>query len=173
MDRSKFDAMARSWGCDTRRNMVRIVAGTAIGAVILGRFGIDEASAGCVAPGEKCKSKHGKKKKCCGGAKCQGKRCQCPDESFACGKTCCAPGQLCQGEQQCVNGSLEAGDLCDPQAPLACETGNCQCISDGVMTQCTCRQETCFDFGVPCENTSQCCTGGCEGFTNTCLPIEP
>jgi hypothetical protein len=25
---------------------------------------------------------------------------------------------------------------------------------------------------VPCTNTVQCCTGGCEGFTNTCLPIE-
>jgi hypothetical protein len=172
MESSRFDDVVRSWGCGTRRSMLRLVAGTAAGALVLGQLGIDDAAAKCVAPGKKCKSKNGKKKKCCGGAKCQGKRCKCPGEAIACGKNCCKPGQICQGDT-CVNGSLEPGDLCDPDAPFACETGNCQCISDGIITQCTCRQEACFGFGVPCENTSECCTGGCEGFTNTCLPIEP
>lgn len=170
MEGSKVEAMTRTWRCGTRRSMVRRFASTAIGAVLLGRLGLDEAAAGCVAPGKKCKSKNGKKK-CCGGAKCQGKRCKCPGSTFACDKQCCQAGQICQGDT-CLNGELETGDLCDPEAPLACETGNCQCISNGEITQCTCRQEACFGHGVPCENTSQCCTGGCEGFTNTCLPIE-
>lgn len=172
MNTSVFDAVVRTWGCGTRRSVLRLVASTAAGAVVLGQFGVDDAAAGCVAPGKKCKSKNGGKKKCCGGAKCQGKRCACPGNAIACGKNCCQPGQLCLGEESCVNGDLTAGDICNPETPLACETGNCQCISNGEITQCTCRQEACFAFGVPCENTSQCCTGGCEGFTNTCLPIE-
>lgn len=167
-----IEEMVQTQGCGTRRGVLRLVAGTAVGAVLLGRLGIDAAAAKCVAPGKKCKSKKGKKKKCCGGAKCQGKRCTCPGDAIACGKNCCKPGQVCQGDT-CVNGALEAGDFCDPDAPLACETGNCQCISNGEITQCTCRQEVCFGFGVACENTVQCCSGGCEGFTNTCLPIEP
>lgn len=161
--------LVQTWGCGTRRGVLRLVAGTAAGAVLLGRLGID-AAAKCVAPGKKCKSKKGKRK-CCGGATCQGRKCTCPGNVIACGKTCCQPGQVCQGDT-CVNGALEAGALCDPEAPLACETGNCQCISNSEITQCTCRQAACFGFGVACENTVQCCSGGCEGFTNTCLPIE-
>ncbi len=170
MDSSRFDDVVRAWGCGTRRSMLRLVAGTATGALVLGQLGIDDASAGCVAPGKKCKSKNGDKKKCCGGAKCQGKKCKCPEGAIACGKNCCKPGQICQGDT-CVNGTLEPGDHCDPDEPFACETGNCQCIPFEDDQICTCRQETCFGFGVPCENTVQCCTGGCEGFTNTCLPI--
>ncbi len=34
----------------------------------------------------------------------------CPGNAIACGKTCCQPGQVCQGDT-CVNGALEAGDL--------------------------------------------------------------
>jgi hypothetical protein len=173
MDSSRFDVLTRSLGTGgTRRGVLQLIAGTGVGAVLLGQIGIEGASAKCVAPGKKCKSKNGKKK-CCGGAKCQGKKCACPDSAIACGKTCCQPGQICLGDDTCANGPLEPGDHCDPDAPLACETGNCQCIpfEDGQI--CTCRQETCFGFGVPCTNTVQCCTGGCEGFTETCLPIEP
>ncbi len=73
----------------------------------------------------------------------------------------------------CVIGPLQPGDFRDPDAPLACTTGNGQCISNGEITQCTCRQEVCFAYGAPCTNTVQCCQGGREGFMNTCLPIEP
>jgi hypothetical protein len=172
MASSRRDAMVRTWGCGTRRSLLlRLVAGTTVGAAVVGRLGLEDAAAKCVAPGKKCKRKNGKKKKCCGGATCQGKKCRCPGGAKACGKSCCQPGQVCLGDT-CVNGALEPGDLCDPDAPFACETGNCQCISGMGITQCTCRQEACFGHGVPCENTSQCCTGGCEGFTNTCLPID-
>src|SRR5215207_6381475 len=104
------EEMVQTWGCGTRRGVLLLVAGTAAGAALLGRLRIDAAAAKCVAPGKKCKSKNGKKK-CCGGAKCQGKRCTCPSEAIACGKNCCKPGQVCQNDT-CVNGALEAGDFC-------------------------------------------------------------
>jgi hypothetical protein len=172
MEGPRFDALIRLWGSGTRRGVLQMVAATGLGAALLGSAGREEAAAKCVAPGKKCKGKNGKKKKCCGGAACKGKKCKCTGETFICGKACCQPGQQCLGET-CANGDLEQGDLCEPEAPLACQSGNCQCISNGEITQCTCRAEACFGFGVDCENTSECCTGGCEGFTNTCLPIEP
>lgn len=171
MDPRQFDSLARLWGRGTRRSVLRLIGGTTLGAALLSQIGAQPAAAKCVKPGKKCK-KNGKKLKCCGSAKCKGKKCKCTGDTFACGKTCCQPGQDCLGESLCVNGALAAGDLCDPEAPLACETGNCQCISNAEITQCTCRQEACFGNGVACETTSQCCSGGCEGFTNTCLPIS-
>src|SRR5215204_6012403 len=93
-----IEEMVQTRGCGTRRGVLRAVAGTAAGAVLLGRLGIDDAAAAkCVAPGKKCKSKNGKKT-CCGGAKCQGKKCTCPGDAIACGKNCCKPGQVCQGD---------------------------------------------------------------------------
>ncbi len=174
MDASRVEGMVRSWGCTSRRSvLLRLFAGTTVGAVVLGGLGLEDAAAGCVAPGKKCKGKNGKKKKCCGGAKCKGKKCKCQGNTFGCGKECCQAGQVCLGETECANGDLDTGDICDPDEPLACASGNCQCISNGEITQCTCRQVACFGNGVACDTTSQCCSGGCEGFTNTCLPIEP
>ncbi len=187
MDPTRFDAMARLLARGTRRSVLQVLAGTTLGAALLGHAESEDAFARkkkCVKPGKKCKKK-GKNLKCCGTATCSGKRCVdnapqpqpepagCPaDSPLTCGEACCKPGQVCQGGNTCVNGALEPGDLCNPDQPFACQTGNCQCISNAEITQCTCRQEACFGFGVPCTNTVQCCTGGCEGFTNTCLPIE-
>lgn len=201
MNPERFDIMARLYGRGSRRQVLHLVGGAALGAALLGRVGSDEASAKskCRSLGDTCGKKKGKgkKKKCCAGTTCESGTCQCPagtissgnscqptggtpgpktcppDAPLVCGNACCKPGQLCQGETICTNGDLEPGDLCNPDEPFACQTGNCQCISDGIITQCTCRQEACFGYGVPCTNTVQCCTGGCEGFTNTCLPIEP
>src|ERR687890_828047 len=80
-----IEEMVQTWGCGTRRGLLRAVVGTAAGAVLLGGLGIDAAAAKCVAPGKKCKSKNGKKK-CCGGAKCQSKKCTCPGDAIVCGK---------------------------------------------------------------------------------------
>ncbi len=201
MHPERFDTIARVYQPGSRRQALRLFGGTALGAALLGRIGSEEASAKCRPVGAKCGKKgkgKGKKKKCCSGATCQSGICQCPagsvpcgdaccppgggtpdpktcppDAPLACGAACCKPGQLCLGETECINGDLEPGDFCEPESPFACQTGNCQCISDGIITQCTCRQAACFGNGVPCTNTVQCCAGGCEGFTNTCLPIEP
>lgn len=195
MNPERFDAIARVYERGSRRQMLRLVGGTALGVVLLGQVEAGAASKKCRPLGETCGKKKGKRKKCCSGTTCQAGTCQCPSGTIpcgdsccpsnggpptcpstaplACGVTCCKPGQLCQGETTCINGDLEPGDYCNADEPFACQTGNCQCISDGIITQCTCRQAACFGYGVPCTNTVQCCTGGCEGFTNTCLPIEP
>lgn len=200
MHPDRFDTIARIYQRGSRRHVLRLVGGTALGAALLSRIGSEEASAKCQPIGAKCGKKKGKgkKRKCCNGVTCQSGICQCPagaipsgdsckpsdsgtpdpktcpsEAPLACGAACCKPGQLCQGEAVCINGDLEPGDYCNADEPFACQTGNCQCISDGIITQCTCRQAACFGYGVPCTNTVQCCTGGCEGFTNTCLPIEP
>jgi hypothetical protein len=166
MESSKFDALTRSCETNTRRSVLRLLAGTSVGAMVLGRFGIDDAAAGCVKPGNKCKSKNGKKLKCCGGAKCKGGKCKCTNGGPACGKACCAPGQICEdaASSTCVNGSLIPGDQCDPDKPLACQSGKCECFTLGDLTNCTCRQEGCFGQGVECGNTSQCCQGFCSEF---------
>jgi hypothetical protein len=56
-----IEEMVQTFGCGTRRGVLRLVAGTTAGAVLLGGLGIDAAAAKCVAPGKKCKSKKGKK----------------------------------------------------------------------------------------------------------------
>jgi hypothetical protein len=176
MDGSRFDAIVRSWGSDTRRSMLQLLAGTSLGAVLLGSLGAEDADAACKAPGKKCKSKNGKKKKCCGGAKCKGKKCKCTNGGVGCGKACCAPGQVCQdaASSTCANGPLEPGDICDPEVPLACSSGNCECVTIGENTICECRQEGCFGEGVECMETSQCCTGFCSEFEDPpeCVTVD-
>jgi hypothetical protein len=174
VDHSRFDDVVKSWGCGTRRGLLRLMAGTAAGALVVGQLGIEDVAAKCVNPGKKCKGKDGKKEKCCGGAKCQGGRCRCKNGGTSCGKLCCQPGQVCQdgAPDVCVNGPLEPGDVCDPDKPLGCESGLCRCTEViDVGTVCTCRQEGCFGFGTDCANTSQCCQGFCSGFDpEVCTP---
>ena len=57
-----IEELVQTSGCGTRRGVLRLVAGTAAGAALLGRLGIDDAAAKCVAPGKKCKGKKGKKR---------------------------------------------------------------------------------------------------------------
>ena len=59
MEDLRFDALARSCGSGTRRSVLRLLAGTGVGALVLGRLGIEDAAAACVAPGRKCKTKKG------------------------------------------------------------------------------------------------------------------
>ncbi len=167
MDPSRFDAMVQAWGTETRRGVMRLVAGTALGGALLGGLGAERAAAGCVAPGKKCKTKDGDKKKCCGGAKCKGGKCRCQTGGPGCGKACCAPGQVCQQgtPKTCVNGPLKPGEICDPNAPLGCESGKCVCVTVGENTACTCREAVCFGFNnQTCSETSQCCQGFCSEF---------
>jgi hypothetical protein len=176
MDGSRFDAFTRLLGSDTRRSVLQLFTATALGGALLGASGAEDVDAKCVNPGKKCKKKNGKKKKCCGGAKCKGKKCKCTNGGVACGSTCCAPGQVCQdaGSSTCVNGPLQPGAQCDPDAPLGCQSGICSCITLEDLTSCTCRQEGCFGQNVECTQTSQCCEGFCSEFENpdSCQPFN-
>lgn len=176
MDGSQFDAFVRSLRSGTRRSVLHLLAGTGVGAVLLGSLGGEDAAAKCVNPGKKCKKKKGKKKKCCDGATCKGKTCTCTNGGVGCGSTCCAPGQVCLDavSSTCANGPLQPGETCDPQVPLGCDSGKCACITAENLTVCQCRQEGCFGDGVPCAQTSQCCTGFCSTFENPpeCVTVD-
>jgi hypothetical protein len=194
LDGPRFDALVRSLGNGTRRSALQLLAGTSLGAVLLGRLGIEDASAGCVAPGKKCKKKNGKKKKCCGGAKCQGKKCKCTNGGVGCGKVCCIPGQECQdgicvclnggvgcgdtccipgqlcvvnnGVPGCSNGLIPVGGACDAEQPGACTSGVCGCVGDN----CTCRNADCVGPNGDCSLTGNagCCQLLCEAGDFTC-----
>jgi hypothetical protein len=165
VDQSRFDEVVRGWNAGTRRGLLRLVGGTTFGALLLGQFGADDAAAKCVSPGKKCKGKDGKKEKCCGSAKCQGGKCRCKTGGPACGKACCAPGQVCQlsNPKTCV-GPLAVGEVCNPDEPLGCKSGVCGCtfVLD-VGTVCTCREAQCFAANAQtCLDTSECCDGHCS-----------
>jgi hypothetical protein len=156
MDGSRFDEWVRMWGTSSRRGVVRLVTGGGV-AALFARLGLEEAAAKCVKPGKKCKKKNSKKKKCCGGAKCKGKKCKCQDGTFACGKNCCIPGQVCSNASICANGQIPTGSICDPAEPGACTSGVCGCGPGG----CTCRVETCAGPGEPCLTNYDCCESLC------------
>jgi hypothetical protein len=173
VDQTRFDEVVRGWSGGTRRGLLRLLGGTAAGALLLGQLGADDVAAKCVNPGKKCKGKDGKKQKCCGGAKCQGGRCRCKTGGTSCGKVCCAPGQIClDGAPDVCVGTLEPGDVCDPENPLACESGTCECVTLNDLTKCTCREELCGGINANCTDTSQCCKGFCSEFNQpfTCQP---
>lgn len=161
MDDSRFDAIARLAGQRNRRAALRLLAASGLGVTVLHSIR-EDADAKCVNPDKKCKKKNGKKRKCCGGAKCQGKRCRCQENTLACGAFCCQPGQICTGEGNataCQNGSLTPGDACDPSLPLACSTGNCGCNGN----LCACRDANCKAPGAACAGSLECCQKVCLG----------
>jgi hypothetical protein len=160
MNADRFDTITRGYERGSRRQALRLVGSTALGATLLSLAGANAASKECRQIGMACCTKKGKDKTrtCCFGA-CRDGRCKCihggipsrntsleippcpSTEPIYCGPYCCKPGQLCQGESVCTNGDLQPGDLCNPDEPFTCQTGNCQCINH----QCTCRQKACLD----------------------------
>ncbi len=167
MDGKRFDELTTALAA-SRRGLLRLAGIGALGAG-LSRIGLaDAAAATCSRPGRPCTKKG---KKCCGDAKCNGKRCKCPKGRAGCGKVCCQAGQVCQqgAPKICVNGPKAPGVACNPDKPLECASGKCRCITNFENVEvCTCREDVCLGFGADCTNTSQCCNGGCSGFTLTC-----
>lgn len=165
MDGKRFDELTAAIG-SSRRGLLRLAGIGALGAVFAG-LGLEDAAAACKKPGRPCK----KGNTCCGGATCKGKKCKCPKGRAACGKACCQSGQVCQqgAPKICVNGPKTPGASCNPNKPLECASGKCQCITNFEDVEvCTCRQDACLGLGADCTNTSQCCIGGCSGFTLKC-----
>lgn len=168
MDDARFDAWVRSWGIQSRRGITRLIAASGLASLLV-RQGAEEAAAKCVKPGRKCKKKHGKKKKCCDGAKCKGKKCKCQNGTFGCGKHCCIPGQICQNvnDVPTCNDAIPIGGVCDPEEPGACASGVCGCTVVG----CVCRNADCVPPGANCEGMGNlgCCQGVCiAGNPDTC-----
>lgn len=165
MDDSRFDAIARFAGRSDRRTALRLLAAGSLGVAVLQTV-TEVADAKCVNPGGKCKRKKGKKRKCCGGATCQGKRCVCPANTTACGAFCCTTDQVCVGEGSGATceakpqpPKLKLGDACSAQDPTQCESGKCGC--NGQL--CACREANCKAPNVGCAGSLACCNGVCVG----------
>jgi hypothetical protein len=145
MDGFRFDLIGK-WLATSKSRRITLRA-LAAGALVVGpgRLALETASAKCVNPGKTCKSKNGKKKKCCGGVKCKGGKCQCPTGLKACGGLCvdilsdldhCGQcGNACGGDEICKYGSCCANS--GPSGPdVVCCSGiicnppgeNCVCI---------------------------------------------
>jgi hypothetical protein len=168
MDGSRFDRLSkRLVNGSSRRATLRALAAAAF-ATGLTRLGLAEASAKCVQIGKKCKSKHGRKK-CCGGAKCKGKKCRCPEGTIACNGEClaaeccsdadCAPDGAPGG--QCANGTCHFPPICLGSTGH-CST-NAQCCSGSCVLPDT---EICAKsaIGEPCHVDSDCISGSCVLF---------
>ena len=164
MDPVRFDGFARAWGTASRRGALRLAAGAGLLGILAGGAA-EDAAAKCVKPGKQCKKKNGKKKNCCGGAKCKGKKCVCPAGTFGCGKHCCLAGQKCSVQNNvkvCVNGNLPVGAACDPDATNGCASGVCGCNGN----LCACREADCVGAGEECSGNVDCCQGAC--FVDIC-----
>jgi hypothetical protein len=153
VDDSRFDAVARLAGQSNRRTALRLLAASGLGVAVLHTVS-EDADAKCVNPDAKCKKKNGKKRKCCGGAKCQGKRCRCQDNTSACGAFCCQSNEVCAGDV-C---KLKVGEACSAQNPAQCETGKCGCNGN----LCACREANCKAKDVACNSSLSCCNGVCS-----------
>ena len=158
MDDSRFDAIARLAGQRNRRAALQLLAASGLGVAVF-RTISEDADAKCVNPDKKCKKKNGKKRKCCGGAKCKGKRCRCPESTLACGAFCCEANQVCVGEGDAAVCKLKLGEACSSQDPGQCETGKCGCNGNN----CACRDANCKAKDVACNGNLSCCNGVCNG----------
>lgn len=194
MEHDRFDALTRSLGNAPRRTVLHAV----IGATLGGALGLPswltpkEAAAKCVDLGKVCK-KRGERLRCCGGAKCQGRRCRCTGRKVACGDRCVNPltdpancGQcgLTCASGKCVHGAC----TCDPfdnQCPTEVD-GQCGChpfVADPFEAACTDRNSAC-DLARPCDTNQDCpngsvCLRGCSDpsdpqpnrCSKPCIPI--
>jgi hypothetical protein len=177
MDGARFDALVSSCTLASRRRVLKWTAAS-VAAMLLASRDAEKSSAKCVKPGGRCRKRNGDKhrskaKKCCGGARCDQKKCICEGgPSSICAGICCIPGQVCApiaGVPTCVNGSKAVGDDCSSFFHGACATGNCGCLVPG--SGCTCRQADCLPLGGDCSagSTAQCCQGKCvSDIADTC-----
>jgi hypothetical protein len=157
MNADWLDALARKLGtAATRRETVKLLMG-GVPATVLGISVAHDASAACVKPNKKRR----KGKKCCPGTKKKKGRCRCINGGTACGSTCCTAPQVClptvSGGLACDIPDQQPGQVCNPEIPASCASGNCGCGP----AACTCRVEMCAAAGESCTTNSDCCESLC------------
>ena len=178
MDHGDFDQIARSTADGaSRRTLVRLLTGAAVGAAASRLGGADDAAAS-----HKKRKKKGARCKtlrqscgggrCCGGLGCGNNGCASgavcfQHEGGGCGRDCDCGGDLNCSERK--NGTCQ--DCGYPES--ACNTTSDCCLSDsicgynGCVGQTTCCQWT---IGSLCYDDCDCCEElGCFG--NACLPL--
>lgn len=167
MDGQLFDETTRSLThLASRRTIARtILAG--LGAAALARLGTAPVAAGtCKKLGATCDRKTDR---CCGGARCKGKRCTCPAGRKPCQNQCipndkCCPA--CRPGLKCCNGRCRAtqtdngncgtcGNECFLSGSRFCACGMCVfCPLGATLSQATCSCD------CPAEQTN--CGGVCR-----------
>jgi hypothetical protein len=195
MDGESFDSLIRSWGTDTRRNILKGVAAALIAPLLGSAAG--SAQAACKAPGGRCRQSD----ECCSG-RCNrrtGKCRNCPSgqkfcraDSACIAETACCPQRCPNGLTCCTNVGecvdvrndvnfcggctfrCQGADVCangDCAAPC---TGNGNCASDSA---CAARvdaahdgQRVCAELGVfTCDNVQTCANDNACGFRRICV----
>jgi hypothetical protein len=143
LDGIRCEDAIRSWGIGSRRTALRLVAGSAL-AALLAPLGRDQTTA------KKKKCKHGKKRR-------QGR---CIPKS-----DCCADGDCLAGSGQarqdgtcaCPVGQFNSGGLCGTPPPITCWLTDLPCNGDG-----NCCNEHCVEGGAggkvcACANAGEVC----------------
>ena len=152
MDSHRFDAFARMLTDGrSRRGLVRLLAGLALGVLVSSRPEESWAESG------KCKKKCGPCQKCDRG-KCEKKNGKTRRKPGKCkpkaNGTPCTSGVCQDGICDCAPGQQRSGGVC--ATPPNC-VGQNQLCTQGVTSCCS---NTCFDPCVSCEPACACSTTG-------------
>jgi hypothetical protein len=169
VDGTRFDVWTQMLVADSSRRLtLKAVAGGALGG-LLAALGREEAEAKCVKLGKTCKKNKGKNKKCCGGAKCKGKKCKCPIGTEECDGKCVDPGACpCpSGTEECNGECVEPGacpcsggtEECDGECVAACLAG----LQNRNPTNCNCCQAAGAPPSPGCAQFGPCC--------GVCVPL--
>jgi hypothetical protein len=181
MDDRRFDALTRTLAGgepDTRRTLLRLLAGGALGAVA--RFGLAEAieakpggnhrRRGSLRTESRGKGK-GKDKGRDKGKGPKGQRCspRCADRGGRCcpDGSCAAQGSCCPGEKRCGGGCINQKSCC-PSTEKECPGHRCvakelccpgerKCDDGECVSGCCLFEKTCRDGS--CAGENECCPG--------------
>lgn len=178
MDDDRFDHIAKTLaGSASRRVALRVLGGTALGAVLTW-LGVEQASAACLAPGATCRTSGA----CCSG-RCKKRKGHRRGKCTTCGtgkkfcpavpacQACCANTD-CPGSETCQSGTCR---VC-PAGTFLCATGVCcpngqACVSGACAATCPANPNSCGNPATRCGETSAGNPCGCvtaKDGTTTC-----
>jgi hypothetical protein len=150
METQRFDQWTRLIATDaSRRTLLRGVVGPFLAMIIAAGSG-GVVGAACRKVGQQCEQ-HGN---CCPGARCQGRRCQCPAGRKPCGGRC-IPRRQCCTNRDCP------GKICRRGA-CVCRLGTGDCNGDGQCESLLADTNDCLRCGRTCPG-GRCFNGACGG----------
>ena len=111
MDDLQFDRLAKTLGVGcTRRATTRLLAGGTLGALLLGRLGLQPALAACRGPRHTCNHDD----QCCSDH-CKQGFCKCKNHGKCDNDKACCSGKCHHGKCEHVKGDVDAHWGCDPK----------------------------------------------------------
>ena len=195
MDPARFDRVVIALAAaPTRRGAVRLLAGGALGAVLV-RLGLERSAAVCTSPGGSCTATPF----CCTGAVCQANKCCRPAGGRCTNKGQCCSGRCNKAKRKCLGCQDAAAKPCggacvtcsDPFASQVDPT-TCQCCTPvigcggqlGTAGNCcagTCKLLPgvnspgceCKTSGRSCTADRDCCSNVCSGSPKACTCLGP